>query len=172
MKNIFNHLPKLSNNQKGATLIEITIYIFLLLVFITILTETFVSVLDIQKETESTSSISQDATYITSRFIYDISNSQDIILPNSLGIPNNSLQILLDSNDYTYALNGVNLILTNLLGSFQLNSFATQVSNLSFIRLGNSGGKNNIQVSFRLTSTTKQAFGQENQDYQFVVGTR
>lgn len=172
MKNIFKYFHKLSNNQKGTTLIEITIYIFLLLVFITVLTETFVSVLDLQKETESTSSISQDASYITSRFIYDISNAQNIILPNSIGVPNNTLQVLFDSNNYTYALDSANLVLTNQSGNFQLNSFATQVSNLSFMRLGNSGGKNNIQVSFRLTSTTKQAFGQENQDYQFVVGTR
>lgn len=165
-------MKKILNNQRGTTLAEITIYIFLLLVLIAIFTETFVSVLDVQKATESTSAVSQDAHYITSRLIYDVSNAQSITLPNDIGIQNNSLEILFDGNTYAYALNNVNLILTNHLGSFQLNSYGTQVSNLSFLRLGNSGGKNNIQVSFRLTSTTNQAYGQENQDYQFVIGAR
>ena len=158
--------------SKGSTLIEITVYTFLLLSFLIILSEAFFSILDLGKETESASNIEQDGRFISTRFQYDISNADSITIPVNTGDQSSLLQVVIGGVNHTYAPSGTNLLLTDGSGSDQLNSFYTQISNLSFTRLGNTGGKNIIKVNFTLTGTTILSSGPETQNFQIVAGAR
>ena len=54
----------------------------------------------------------------------------------------------------------------------QLNGFNTRVTNLSFLRVGNSGGKNSIQISYTINSLTIQNKGTETKTIQTTLGIR
>lgn len=170
---LFHKLFRINEEKsKGSTLIEITVYTFLLLSFLIILSEAFFSILDLGKETESASNIEQDSRFISARLQYDISNADSVTIPVNTGDQSSLLEVIIGGANHTYAPSGTNLLLTDDSGSDQLNSFYTRVSNLSFTRLGNTGGKNIIKVNFTLTGTTEIASGQETQNFQIIAGAR
>src|SRR3989344_6072674 len=71
----FNNLK----TRKGFTLVEIILYMALLAVFLIVLTDIFVSILDIQTESEATSSVEQDSRALLARFNFDIANADSIL---------------------------------------------------------------------------------------------
>jgi len=58
--------------KRGFTLIEILIYMGLMAALIIVLTNVFVTVLETQLESSSTSVVEIDGRYLLSRLIYDI----------------------------------------------------------------------------------------------------
>jgi type II secretory pathway pseudopilin PulG len=160
------------NKTKGMTLIETVIYILILTSFLIIITQSFISILDVGKESQSASGVESDARYIISRLSYDISNTDDIVSPVNLGSQSSSLTILTGTNVITYSFSNGNLIIDDDKGTDQLNSIDTQASDISFQRLGESGGKNIIKTRFTLTSTINQTGGAETKYYETISGTR
>lgn len=89
------------------------------------------------------------------RLNYDIARAASVSMPASLGATTSTLQLDIGGTNYTYALSGTDLQLTDGSGTDNLNSDDVLVSNLSFTELGNSGGEPTITYSFTLTSTVK-----------------
>ena len=160
------------SESKGFTLVELLLYMGLLLLFLLIQTQILISVLGVRLESEANSAVSQDARFIMARLIYDINRAENIILPAIPSAQTNSLVLIIGGTSHTYLLLGENLIITNNLGVDNLNSFGTKVSNLSFKRLGNVGGKNTATVSLTLTSTTQREGGPETRSVQTTGGLR
>lgn len=144
----------------------------LLLLLLLVQTQIFTSVLGVRLESEANSQVSQDARFIMSRLIYDINRAENIILPATVSAQTNFLELTIDGTSNTYSLSGYNLIISNDLGINNLNSFGTRVSNLSFKRLGNAGGKNTITISLTLTSLTQREYGPETRTIQATSGLR
>lgn len=158
--------------SKGTTLVELLLYIGMFLLLLGAMMQIFSSILDVQLESQASSSVTQDGRYILARFTYDMQNAQSISVPTSAGATTNSLQLVVNGATYTYALSNGNLQLTTTNGTSNINSFDTKVSNLSFQRLGNSGGKHTISMSFTLTSVTQRFEGAETKDFQETIGLR
>ena len=72
----------------------------------------------------------------------------------------------------TYALNGGNLQLTDGSGTATLNGSETSISALTFQRLGASGGKDTVRVSFTVTSKAQAKSGASVQTFTTTVGRR
>lgn len=162
----------LSLEKRGFTLIEMIIYMSVLSVFLVVLTDIFVSALDVQTESEATSAVYQNGHFLISRLMYDVNRAQSIAIPASLGEETTSLQITINGISYTYSLSSGTINLINDYGINNLNSFNTVISDLSFRRLGNLGGKNNIRVSFTIQSKTERSGGPEVKTFQTTVGLR
>ena len=159
-------------NEQGYSLIEITLYVALLGIFLTTITSLFISSVDLRFETESTSSIQQDGRYLLSRFRYDVINASSIVSPASLGGSSNSLQIVRNGTTYTYSLDNGNLLVSDGVSSDQLNSSQVHVNSISFTRLGNPGGKNTLTIDYVLESVVERADGPETKDYTVTYGIR
>ena len=157
--------------NNGFTLVEMLIYMGLLSLFLVVLTEIFTSVLNIFSQTETTSSLEQDSRFIASRLAYDITRSSTILSP-LLGGSQNNLSLQVGSENITYSISGNNLILTSNTGQDALNGAQTKISNLSFLRLGNAGGKNLLKVQFTLTSTREESKGPRTLNYQTTISQR
>src|SRR3990172_1905169 len=71
--------------RTGFTLIEIIIYMALLSIFLLTLTDIFVSILDVQLESDATSAVEQDGRFILSRISYYIPRATDISTPPQIG---------------------------------------------------------------------------------------
>lgn len=172
MKCIGNLKLEIRNSCRGFTVVELILYMGILTILLTVLTEVFGSILDTQLESQAVSSVEQDARFILSRLTYDIMNAQSITTPINLGDQTQTLQLTKSGIDYTYSVAGGNFSLTDNFGTDQLNSFDSTISNLSFTRLGASSGKPTITIEFTLTSLTRQAKGPETKSFQTTVGLR
>ena len=159
-------------SRAGFTLVEIIMYMGILAFLLLILTQLLSSILGIHLESQASSAIQQDGRFILARLTYDINRAESIVLPATPSAQSSSLQQVLDSITNTYSLSGGNLLITNNLGSDNLNSYGTTVSNLSFRRLGNIGGKNTITIAFTLQSVTAREKGPEVKNFQITAGTR
>lgn len=171
MKKIFNS----RNSQKGVTIVELLLYMSILAVLLTILTSVFVSALDVQSESQATSSVEQDGSYILARLSYDIHRAQSINIPSYNGLPAiNNFQIVIGGVNYTYNVDANNnLILTNNLGVNNLNNHGSSVSAFLIQRLGNAGGiENTLRINFTLTSRTKRISGYEAKDFETNLSLR
>ncbi|OGF99723.1 hypothetical protein A2Y99_02005 [Candidatus Gottesmanbacteria bacterium RBG_13_37_7] len=160
------------NYRSGFTLMEMVVYMGILSIFLLVMTTIFVSILDAQLESEATSSVNQDAKFIFARLLYDINQTETISQPSNPGETSDTLQISIDSLNYTYGLNGNDLMLDVNGQSNKINSFDTMVSDFSIRRLGNTNGKNNLQIGFTLTSIAERKNGPEIRNFQTTIGTR
>lgn len=161
--------------QKGVTIVELLLYMGILTILLTILTSVFVSALDVQSESNATSSVEQDGNYILARLNYDIHRAQSIDIPSYNGLPTtDNFQITIDGTSYTYSVDGNNnLILTDSLGVNNLNNYGTDVSAFSVQRLGNAGRvENSLKINFTLTSRTRRVSGFETKNFQTNISLR
>jgi prepilin-type N-terminal cleavage/methylation domain-containing protein len=140
--------------QRGVTFVELLLVMGLLSIFLVILTTIFTSTLDVQNQTDSYSAVLSDGRFIMSRLNYDIARASAVTTPAAPGGSGSSLVMTVNASTHTYALSGNNFQLTDGTGPANLNGDGTTVSNLTFQRIGNSGGKDTIRYTFKLTSTT------------------
>jgi len=171
---IIKFLNKNIFSQKGTSLIELILYMAILSVFLTMLTSIFVSALDVQSESQATSSVEQDGNYILAKLAYDIHKAQSINVPVANGVTADNFQIVIDSVNYTYSIDANNnLILTNNLSVNNLNNYGSSISAFSVQRLGNVGGiENTLKINFTVTSRTKRISGFETKNFETNLSLR
>lgn len=145
---------------KAFTLVEILIYMGLMALLITVLTNIFLSVLETQLESASVSAVEIDGRYVLSRLIYDIHPAAGLVTPSAAGQTATSLQLV---NTHSYSVSDGVLYID---GTSRLNSIDTQISNFSVTRIGNNVDNDTLQISFTLTSST------QSQNYQTTVSPR
>lgn len=173
------HIPSLKRKmhfrQKGFTIIEFIVYMGLFSIFITVLTQLFVTSIDNQLSSQSTSGIDQDSTYIFLHFQHFVQDAKAVTSPSSYGVPSQTLTITdTTGTNYTYSLQNGNLIRTNNSTgtSDQLNSWDTQLTNISFTRVGHAGSKDSVQLAFTLQSDITTHSGNEQKAFQTTIGLR
>jgi len=175
------------SSQKGITLIELLLYMGIFSILLGVLVQLFGTIVNVSLESQANSSVSQDGRYILSRITYDVRQADvtKITSPAVYGVQNPAIQVLqfttIDGTIYKYWMSGNNLMLDNLTvipnTSYQVNSYGTSVSNLSFTRMKSttttSTPKNIITVSFTLTSTTIESGNRQRVgNFQTTIGTR
>lgn len=136
--------------KSGFTLIELLLYMGLAVILLGILTNLFVSTMDIKKESEATSFVEQDGRFILSRLIYDANQNGALSIISNYSVIDNNL----------------------ILNGESLNSSETKISEFSTTELGNTSGKKTVQVKFKLESVTQNPNGPKLRDYQITLGSR
>ncbi len=153
--------------KRGFTLVELILYMALMSSVIVVLTEVFLSVISLQAESTRTTSIDTDSRFVLARLFYDINRADNITSPSSLGSSLNSTQLLINGVTYTYGTD-VNGAFT-ISGNSEINTLTSpdsRVTDLTFTRLGNAGGKNSLLVKFKIKA------GTETRSYQTTVALR
>lgn len=158
--------------QSGMTLVEILIVMGILALFLTVLTDILVTVVDVRTEADATSAVAEDGRYLLARLSYDIQRASAVTTPAALGGSGGTLVLTIGGIAHTYTTSSNNLQMTNNLGSINLNGDGTTVSGLTFHRLGNISGKDTVRVTFTVTSTTRDNQGFESETYTTTVGRR
>ena len=160
------------NYHRGFTLVELILYGAILMSFLVVLTSLFSSLIQMQLSSESHSSLALDSRYLFSRLSYDIGRASGISFPISTASSSSVLQLTIDGSIHTYARSGNDLFVTNPLGSIQLNSFDTSVTDISFLRLGNSQGVQSLKINFTLSSLITREQGTENRSFETTFALR
>lgn len=178
-KSAINCKKNLPRREAGFTLTELLLYMGLLIILITILSQVFSSILDVQLESKSASSVELDGRYIITKLIYDMQKMQtdppvsdNIITPSAPGQTSATLNFTSNSINYIYSLNNDNLEITNDKGTNNLNSSDTTVSALQFERIGSGTNTDTIRVNFTLTSKIKRNAGPETRSYTTTISSQ
>lgn len=90
----------------------------------------------------------------------------------ALGASNSKLTLVIGGITHTYALSGGDLRLTNNVGTNNLNSSDTSISNLSFQRAGNAAGKETIRISLTITSRSEPDQGARSRTFTITARRR
>ncbi len=169
------YLVRSKTHAKGFTLIELVLYTGLLSILVGVMGAMFGQILDVQLESEATASVDQDGRYVLAKMIYDmksVNTGDSIIVPANPGDTTSTLQIEINSIDYTYSLDSnSNLILTNgSTGEVNvMNGVNSSVSGVSFQRIGAGGSNDTIRVSFTVSSRIQQTSGIESRTFQTTL---
>lgn len=165
-----------NRTNRGFTIVELLIYMGLLVILITVLTNIFVATIDTQLRSKSTSSVAQDGRFIYTRLIYDIGRAQSVSVPLNIGSMSSSLQLTIAGQNHTYSLNSGDLLLTDQSGTEMLNSYDASVSALLFRRVGNVSvvnRKDTFQINFTVSSRVKVPGGATDiKQFQTTAGLR
>jgi type II secretory pathway pseudopilin PulG len=141
--------------KRAFSLIELLIYMGLVSVFLVIITNMFITVLQAGSGAQALASVDQDAEFILDRLAYDIHRASQIITPADIGETGSILSLKIDNNIYTYTYDSVEKKLK--LGSFNLNSYTTLISDFSITRIGYVGGTPSAQINLGLQSVVVNA---------------
>ena len=161
-------------SQSGTTIVELMIYMTILSILLIVLTNVFTAALDVQSESNASSSVEEDGNYILARMDYDIHRAQSINVPTADGATADYFQIIIGGVNYAYGTDAnSNLILTTNLIANNLNNYGTSVTAFSVRRLGNVGGvEDTLKISFTVTSRTKRISGYETKDFSTNLSLR
>lgn len=168
-------LPTVSTptSNKGFTLIELTIYMGLLGIFVVVLTDLLSSILDLRTDATVTSLVVSDGRYIRDRLSYDIRRSSSVSIPATVGASSSSLALVISGVTHTVAVTDGTLAAVVGSNSYALHTPGSSVSGFLVTRVGNGTGKDTVQIQFTLTGQSlirdRQA---ETLEYQFTIGTR
>lgn len=158
-------------NQKGFTLIEFLLYMALLSIFMLTLSEMFVSILELQTESEGLSFVEEDGRFILARLTNDINNASSISTPAAPGNTSDTLVLVLNGVQNTYSIQSNNLAISNPQGSANLNSSGSNVTAINFLRLG-VAGKDSIKISFTIQGVSVGNSGPETRTFNTTVTRR
>lgn len=148
---------------KGFTLIEMIIYMGILSIMLVTISDVFAIILNSKLEIESTSYLETDARYVLNRLKYDLARAESVSVPGNLGDASNSLSIVIEGVTYTYSILGTNLTLNDGSTSQSLNGSNTEISDLTFQKIGTSQ-TTSIKYDFSVKSKISQ-----NNTYETIV---
>lgn len=151
------------SNYKGMTLIELVLYMGLLILLISVLSSIFSAIIDVQLNSTSVSSVDQDGNFILSKLTHDVASSSATLVPLNPGTVSNTMQITINSINYTYSVNSSNnlqIVNNSTNATDVLNSYNTKVSGLTFTRIGTGGNSDTVQVSYTITSRIRERAGE------------
>ncbi|HZZ98694.1 MAG TPA: hypothetical protein VFG51_02050 [Candidatus Saccharimonadia bacterium] len=170
--NIINQQHNKYLGTKGSTLVELLLYMGLISILLVVMTTMFLSALDVQQSSQSTSSAEQEGNYLLTRLAYDIHRASSVTTPAALGSSSPTLTLVISGASYTYSVSNGQLSLVQGITSEFLSGFDTTISNLSFTRLGNVTGKPTLKISFTVHGLGTSSQPEEIRQYQSSVGLR
>lgn len=160
------------HQSQGFTLVELMLYMGLLGIFLFVMTDLFVSTLDVRSESTSYYVVTHDAEYLQKKLSYDVRRSDAITAP-LVATSGATLNLTIGGVATTYTVSNGNLILTQSGQSYQLNSNATSIADFSVLRIGSGSATDTLRISYTLASRTMlRGSPAESKTVQFTVGGR
>ena len=161
--------------QKGVTIVELLVYMGLLSIFIVVILDVLLTVLDARLQAESTSSVDQDTNFILAKLSSDIYNADSVTYPVNAGDSGNSLTLIKNGIAYSYSEDASgNFIVTTGSSSANLNSTNTILTGLSFKRTqtADPDTKPVIKINYSLKSVIEVHGKVDSRDIETAVGLR
>lgn len=138
--------------NKGVTIVELLIYLGLSTIMLVVLSELFVGILNESVKTQNYSAVQTDGRYILGRLKTQLNNASSVTSPVNLGDISTELVIVVAGVIQRYYVNAEKLYLNDGTGDYLMSHLDTRITNATFTRTGNVGGKPVILIVF--TSST------------------
>lgn len=161
-----------NNYKKATTIVELTLYMGLLSIFLVILFDLFSQIISTQTRSVAVSLVQTNGNFLLSKLTHDINQATAITIPLSLGSSASTMTLTIGSTNATYSVINGRLVMTDSSGTFNLNDVDTTLSDFVVTRLGNSGGKAGLKIIFTLTSNVVDNSNIKTKTYQTFATLR
>ncbi|MFA5025494.1 MAG: hypothetical protein WC503_03245 [Candidatus Shapirobacteria bacterium] len=158
--------------KKATTIVELTLYMGLLSIFLLILFDLFSQIISTQTRSVAVSLVQTNGNFLLSKLTHDINQANAITIPASIGSSAVSMTLTIGTTNASYTVSNGRLTITDSSGTFNLSDVDTTVSNFVVTRLGNSGGKAGLKIIFTLTSNVVDNSNLKTKTYQTFVSLR
>jgi len=162
----------MKNKTKGFTLLELSIYMGLLMIMLSVLTQIFFSILDAKADTQAVASTQQDGKFLISRFNYDIKRADSIATPQNAGEITSFLTLFIDGEQYDYSVIDGNLFLNREGINYKVNGYNTEITQLNFQKIGINSESQTVKVTLEIKSRTAERGDSETEYLQTTIGLR
>lgn len=163
IKKIHNH---------GNTIVELTLYMGLLSIFLLALFNLFSLIISTQTRATAVSLVQTNGNYLLAKLSYDINQADAITYPLSVGTSAFTMTLVNNGVSYVYSVNNGRLNLSDGTAAYGLNDSDTAISNFFVRRLGNPSGSNSLQLSFTITSLVVDNTGTKSADFSTTSAIR
>lgn len=165
--------------HKGASLIELLIYIGLLSIILLVAIDLMIRSGEFSLEASSKNNLQGDTLFIEDRLSYDIHQADDITSPATLGEVSQTLTLEVGTETHTYGPVGTDLVYTretsppgSTTETASINSNLTKINSISFQRIGSTDGKHTIKIVFEIEVLKGSKGGAVKKTFETVVGLR
>jgi len=157
--------------RKGFTIVEMLLYIGLFSTVVLVTTQILISITDMYLESAATSSLEQNANFLSQKMQYDILRSTRIVEPASPAVPGSRLVLQIDGTDHIYEIQNQVLLLTANDETNQVSTNDVNVSGLAVRRVGNGTATDSARLEMTLQSKFIEADGRQRTSSYIIVGT-
>lgn len=158
--------------KKATTIVELTLYMGLLSIFLVILFDLFSQIISTQTRSVAVSLVQTNGNFLLTKLTHDINQAAAIATPLSLGSSASTMTLTIGSTNASYAVSNGRLVMTDSSGTFNLNDVDTTLSDFVVTRIGNSGGKAGLKIVFTLTSNIADNSSIKTKTYQTFATLR
>lgn len=158
-------------SRKGFTIVEMLLYIGLFSTILLVTTQILISITDMYLESSATSSLENNATYLSQKLQYDLLRSTRIVEPANPTITGNRLVLQINGSDFVYEIQNQGLFLTAEDETNQISTNDVEVESLVVKRVGNGTATDSARLDLTLQSKYTEADGRQRTKSYFIVGT-
>lgn len=158
--------------KKATTIVELTLYMGLLSIFLVILFNLFSQIISTQTRSVAVSLVQTNGNFLISKLTHDINQANAITAPASIGSSAVSMTLSIGTTNAIYTVTNGRLVMTDSSGSYNLNDVDTTITNFVVTKLGNFGGKAGLKLSFTVTSNVVDNSNIKTKTYQTFAALR
>ena len=158
--------------KKATTIVELTLYMGLLSIFLVIIFNLFSQIISTQTRSVAVSLVQTNGNFLLTKLTQDINQAASITAPASIGTSAVSMTLTIGSTSTSYTVSNGRLTMTDTSGTYNLNDADTTISNFVVTRLGNSGGKAGLKMVFTVTSNVVDNSNIKTKTYQTFASLR
>ncbi len=172
--NVIGELRKIPGDwsQTGFSLVEMLIYLGLVTIFMVVVTNTFVTILEVQSESLGRSAVVENGQFVVARLGYDIARATNVTTPAAPGDQATTLVIITPSATVSYTLDGGVLRWSDGSQTLDLHGPELSVDAFEVTRLGEIGGTPTLRVVVTLTTLDTSASGNRTETFTTTFGLR
>ncbi len=144
---------KIKNLNKGLSLVEMIIYIFLVSLLVVSILNVFVRMSKTYRDIRAAKSITLSASTVLNRFSYEVKQARDI--SGTFGVSSSSLSLTRGATTTIFSLGAGNRIAISINGvTDYLTSVDNQVTNLTFLKLLATTTSKGVTIQFTITNNS------------------
>lgn len=156
----------------GTTVVELVLYMGLLSIFILILFDLFAQILSTQTRSAGVSLVQTNGNFLLTKLTRDINQADSITTPAVIDATASSMILKIGTTDATYSVSEGRLLLSDSSGTYYLNDLDTSVSGFMVKKIGNSTGRQGLQLFFTISSNIVDNSNLKTKSFQTFAALR
>ncbi len=162
----------LLKKNNGFTLIELTLYLGLLSIFLVFFSELLSAILNTKTRSEGVSLVQTNSNFLISKLTYDVNQADTIASPIDFGVASDSFGLNKAGQGYTYRINGGRLAIDDGQGLVYLSDANVTINNFNVTKTGNTDGIQALSIGFTISSNIVDKTGIKESSFLTTISLR
>ena len=162
----------MTKKNKGFTLIELTLYLGLLSIFLVFFSELLSTILNTKVRSEGVSLVQTNGNFILSKLAYDINQADAITSPVDFGVTTNQFELNKNGQLNSYTVDQGRLLINNGTNTAYLSDIDVEINNFYITKTGSIDGLQALSIGFTISSKVIDKTGVKESSFFTTVSLR